>query len=83
MREADDSVLSAVAEIERETSVSKLWKGGSRKRGKGNGTEVRTVWLSAGGWKLQVNEEEAEAIEYSSNETAGTSLGDLLSKFKL
>ena len=28
-------------------------------------------------------EEEAEAIEYSSNETAGTSLGDLLSKFKL
>ena len=29
------------------------------------------------------DEEEAEAIEYSSNETAGTSLGDLLSKFKL
>ena len=28
-------------------------------------------------------EEEAEAIEYSSNETAGTSLGDLLSRFKL
>ena len=28
-------------------------------------------------------EEEAEAIEYSSNETTGTSLGDLLSKFKL
>ena len=27
-------------------------------------------------------EEEAEAIEYSSNETAGTSLGDLLSRFK-
>lgn len=28
-------------------------------------------------------EEEAEAVEYSSNETAATSLGDLLSKFKL
>ena len=28
-------------------------------------------------------EEEAEAIEYSSNETAGTSLGDLLSRFIL
>ena len=28
-------------------------------------------------------EEEAEAIEYSSNETTGTSLGDLLSRFKL
>ena len=28
-------------------------------------------------------EEEAEAIEYSSNETAGTSLVDLLSRFKL
>lgn len=27
--------------------------------------------------------QEAEAARYSSNETAGTSLGDLLSKFKL
>ncbi len=29
------------------------------------------------------DEQEAEAVEYSSNETAGTSLGDLLSRFKL
>ena len=29
------------------------------------------------------NEEEAQAVEYHSDENAGTSLGDLLSKLKL
>ena len=33
--------------------------------------------------KTEEEEEEAQAVEYHSDETAGTSLGDLLSKLKL
>ena len=69
------------------SSVHEVFKEGQKVKAKILNTNDGKVSLSMKAlediMEKPQEEEEAEAIEYSSNETAGTSLGDLLSRFKL